>query len=61
MLRKELASDRDVDWLEILFALRRRYHTTELYYGYSTNHLVLRRNKCWWNLPYDHPWERKDA
>ena len=61
MLRKKLASDKDVDWLEILFALLRRYHNTELYYGYSPNQLVFSRNKCWWNLPYDHPRERKDA
>ena len=51
MLRKELASDKDVDWLEILFALLRRYHNTELYHGYSPNQLVFGRNKCWWNLP----------
>ena len=61
MLRKELASDKDVDWLEILFALLRRYHNTELYHGYSPNQLVFGRNKCWWNLPYDHPRECKDA
>ena len=61
MLRKELASDKDVDWLEILFALLRRYHNTELYHGYSPNQLVFGRNKCWYNLPYDHPRECKDA
>ena len=42
MLRKELASDKDVDWLEILFALLRRYHNTELYHGYSLNQIVFR-------------------
>ena len=61
MLRKERASDKDVDWLEILFALLRRYHNTELYHGYSPNQLVFGRNKCWWNLPYGHPRECKDA
>ena len=61
MLRKELASDKNVDWLEILFALLRRYPTTELYHGYSPNQLVFGRNKCWSNLPYDHPRECKDA
>ena len=61
MLRKELASDKDVDWLEILFALLRRYHNTELYHGYSPDRLVYSRNKCWSNLPYDHPRECKDA
>ena len=61
MLRKELASDKDVDSLEILSALLRRYHNRELYHGYSPNQLVFGRNKCWWNLPYDHPRECKDA
>ena len=61
MLRKELASDKDVDWLEILFALLRGYHNTELYHGYSPNQLVFGGNKCWWNLPYNHPQECKDA
>ena len=61
MLRKEIASDTDVDWLEISFALLRRYHNTELYHGYSPNQLVFGGNKCWWNLPYDHPRECKDA
>ena len=50
-----------MDRLEILFALLRRYHNTELYHGYSPNQLVFGRNKCWWNLPYDHPRECKDA
>ena len=27
-------------WLEILFALLRRYHNTELYHGYSPNHRI---------------------
>ena len=61
MLRKELASDKDVHWLEILFALLRRYHNTELYREYSPNQLVFGRNKCWWNLPYNRPRECKDA
>ena len=61
MLRKELASNKDVDWLEILFALLRLYHNTELYHGYSPHQLVFGRNKCWWNIPYDHPRECKDA
>ena len=30
-------------------------------HGYSPNQLVLRRDKCWWNLLYDHPRECKDA
>ena len=55
MLLKELASDKDVDWLDIFFALLLRYHNTDLYHGYSPNQLVFGRNKCWWNLPYDHP------
>ena len=29
--------------------------------GYSPNQLVFGQNKCWWNLPYDHPRECKDA
>ena len=60
MLLKELAGDKDVDWLEILSALLRQYHNTELYDGYLTNQLVFGRNKCWWNLPYDHPRVHKD-
>ena len=59
--RKELASEKDVDWLEILFAWLHPYHNTELYHGYSPNQLVFGRDKCWWNLPYDHPRECKDA
>ena len=51
MLRKELASDKDVDCLEIPFVLLGRYHNTELYHGYSPNQLVLGRTKCKWNLP----------
>ena len=61
MLRKELASHKDVDWLEILFALLRRSYNTELYHGYSPYQLVFGRNKCWWNLTYDHPRECRDA
>ena len=61
MLRRELASDKDVNWFEIFFALFRRYHNTELYHGYSPHQLVLGRNKCWSNLQYDHPREFKDA
>ena len=61
MLQNELASDKDVDWLEILFAPLCRYHTTEWYHGYSPNQLFFGRIKCWWNLPYDHPRECKDA
>ena len=61
VLRKELASDKDVDWLEILFALPCWYHTTEVYHRYSPNQLVFSRNKCWWNVPYINPWECKDA
>ena len=37
------------------------YHNTELYHGYSPNQLVFGQNKCWWNLPYDHPRECKGA
>ena len=40
-LQKELATDNDVDCLEILFALLRRYHNTELYRGHSPNQLVF--------------------
>ena len=61
MLRKELASDKGVHWLEILLVLLRRCHNKELYHGCSPNHLVFGRNKCWWNLQYDHPQECKDA
>ena len=61
MLRKELASDKDVNWLEILFALLCWYHNTELYHECSPNQLVFGGNKCWWNLPYDHQRECKDA
>ena len=61
MLRKELAYDKDVHWLEFSFPLLRRYHNTELYHGYSPNQLVFGQNKCWWNLRYDHPGECKDA
>ena len=41
MLRKKIASDKDVDWLEILFALLRRYQNTELYHACSPNQLVF--------------------
>ena len=61
MLRKQLAKDKDVDRLEILFALLRRHHNTELYHGYSPKQLIFGRNKSWLNLRYNHPRECKDA
>ena len=61
MLRKKHATDKDVDWLEIFFALLRRYHNTQLYHGYSPNQLVFSRNKCCWNRPHDHPRNCEDA
>ena len=61
MLRNKLASDKDVDWLEILFCLLRQYHNTELYYGYAPNQLLFSRNKCCRNVPYDQPQECRDA
>ena len=41
MLCKELARNKDVDWLDIPFAPLRRYHNTELYHGYSPSQLFL--------------------
>ena len=61
MLGKELASEKDADRLEILFALLHRYHNTELYHGYSPNQLLFVLNKCGGNLAYNHPRECKDA
>ena len=46
LLRKKLASDKDVDWLEILLALLRRYHNTELYHGYSRSRGGLATGRC---------------
>ena len=45
MLRKELTTDKDADWLEILFPLLRWYYHTELYHGYSPNQLVFDHKK----------------
>ena len=61
MLRKELAGEKDFHWLEILFALLRRYHNTPLYHGISPNEIVLRRKKCWWNMPLNNSRPCKDA
>ena len=61
MLRKELASEKDFHWLEILFAMLRRYHNTPLYHGLSPNEIVFGRKKCWWNMPLNNPRPCKDA
>ena len=61
MLRKELASEKDFHWLEVLFALLRRYHNTPLYHGLSPNEIVFGRKKCWWNMPLHNPRPCKDA
>ena len=61
MLRKELASEKDFHWLEVLFALLRRYHNTPLYHGLSPNEIVFGRKKCWWNMPLNNPRPCKDA
>ena len=61
MLRKELASGKVFHWLEILFALLRRYHNTPLYHGVSSNEIVFGRKKCWWNMPLSNPRPYKDA
>ena len=45
MVRNELASDKYVDWLGILFALLRQYQNTKLYHGYWAKHLVFRRQE----------------
>ena len=52
MLRKELASEKDFHWLDILFTLPRRYHNTPLYHGLSPNEIVFGRKKCWLNNPH---------
>ena len=61
MLRKELASEKDFHWMEVLFALLRRYHNTPLYHGLSPNEIVFGRKKCWWNMPLNNPRPCKDA
>ena len=61
MLPKELANDKDVHWLRIPFLLLCWYHNTELYHGYSPNQIIFGRNKCWWNLTYDHLRECKEV
>ena len=61
LLRKELASERDFHWLEILFAWQRRYHITPLYHGVSRNEIVFVQKKCWWNMPLNNPRPCKDA
>ena len=61
MLRKELASMKDFDWLAILFALLRRYHNTPLYHGISLNEIVFGRNNFWWHMPLNNPRPCKDA
>ena len=61
MLRTEPPSEKDYHWLEILFALLRRYHNTPLYHGLSPNKLLFGRKKCWWNLPLESPSKCKDA
>ena len=61
MLRKELASEKDFHWLEVLFALLRRYHNTPLYHGLSPNEIVFGRKKCWWNMPLNNRRPCKDA
>ena len=61
MLRKELASEKDFHWLEVLFALLRRYHNTPLYHGLSPNEIVFGRKKCWWNMPLNNSRPCKDA
>ena len=55
MLREELASEKDFHWLQILFALLRRYHYTPLYHGPSPNETVFGGKKCWWNMPLNNP------
>ena len=61
MLRKELASEKDFHWMEVLFALLRRYHNTPLYHGLSPNEIAFGRKKCWWNMPLNNPRPCKDA
>ena len=61
MLPKELASEKDLHWLEIPFALLRCYHNTPLYHGLSPNEIVFERKKCWWNMPLTNTRPCKDA
>ena len=55
MLHKELASEKKIHWLEIMFALLRRYLNTPLYHGLSPNEIVFGRKKCRWNMPLNNP------
>ena len=61
MLCKELASEKDFHWLDILFALLYRYHNTPLYHGLSPNENVFGRKKCSWNMPLNKPRPYKEA
>ena len=61
MLRNELATEKDFHWLEVPFALLRRYHNTPWYHGISQNEIVFGRKKCWWNRPLNNPRPCKDA
>ena len=61
MLRKESASEKDFHWLEMLFALLRRFHNVPLYPGLSPNEIVFRRKKGWCNMPLNNPRPCKDA
>ena len=61
ILRKELASDKDYHWYEVIFALLRRYHNTPLYHGLSPNQSVFGREKCWQNWPLKNSKPRRDA
>ena len=61
MLCKELASEKDLYWLEVLFALPRRYHNTSLYHGLSSREIVFGRKKCCRNMPMNTPCPCKDA
>ena len=61
MLRKELASEKYFLWLQILFALLRRYHNTPFYHGLSPNEIVFGRKKCSWNMPFNKLRPCKDA
>ena len=61
MLRKEIASEKDFHWLEILFVFLHRYHNAPLYHGLSPNETGFGRKKVWWNMPLNNPRPCKDA